>query len=415
MPETIPHILIVDDDAALLRALPEALRLRMSPILIDTSEAAPSALERIALTDYDAIISDIKMPGMDGLTLLKQIRALRPETPTLLITGHGEHDLAIQALRHGAYDFIQKPIDRDYVVTSLGRAIQVRQLKRQVERQRIVLEHHAANLERVVEERTRELREASEAKDTFLSIASHELKTPLTTIKALAQMTQRRLAAAGSPEAGNLDRMERAIRRMEMLVGDLVDVSRIQAGKLTLRMERADLAVLVRQVAHEQASLTDRAVLVEVLDEPMETRMDAERIWQVLTNLIANALKYSPKERPIAVSLRRDGDDAVICVRDEGDGIAPEEIERIFERFYRAQDTRIWTGSAVGLGLGLYISRELAERHGGRIWAESTQGRGSSFYCTLPCPVAPAETTMPAALGPSLAELAELADPDFHR
>jgi signal transduction histidine kinase len=209
--------------------------------------------------------------------------------------------------------------------------------------------------------------------------------------------------------------MERAIRRMEMLVGDRVDVSRIQAGKLTLRMERADLGALVRQVAHEQATLTDRAVLVEVPDEPVETRMDAERIWQVLTNLIANALKYSPKERPIAVSLRREGDEAMICVRDEGDGIAPEEIERIFERFYRAQDTRIWTGSAVGLGLGLYISRELVERHGGRIWAESIVGRGSSFYCALPCPVAPAETTMPAVLGPSLAELAELADSDFHR
>jgi two-component system sensor histidine kinase/response regulator len=401
-----PRILIVDDDTALLEALPEALRLRMQPIAIDTCDTAQAALERVAATDYDAIVSDIKMPGMDGLTLLKSIHELRPETPTLLITGHGEHDLAIQALRHGAYDFIQKPIERDYFVTSLRRAIQVRQLKREVEAQRIALEQHAASLERVVEERTRELREASQAKDTFLSIASHELKTPLTTIKALAQLTQRRLEQAGSPEAGYLVRMERAIRRMELLVNDLVDVSRIEGGKLTLRMERADLAALVRQVAHEQVTLSERTIIVDVPDGAIEAEMDAERVWQVLTNLLTNALKYSPKERPVAITLSRDGAEAAICVRDEGDGIAPHELDHVFERFYRGEDARIWSGSGVGLGLGLYISHELVERHGGRIWAESTVGQGSAFYVALPCYVQSFESapTMQTTPGPSHAE-----------
>src|SRR5437867_3370185 len=96
---SVPHVLIVDDDIALLQALPEALRLRMSDIKIDTCDTAMAALEKIAVTDYDAIISDIKMPGMDGLALLKEVRIKRPNTPTLLITGHGEHDLALQALR----------------------------------------------------------------------------------------------------------------------------------------------------------------------------------------------------------------------------------------------------------------------------------------------------------------------------
>jgi len=143
------RVLLVDDDAALLDALPEALRLRMNGIQIDTSETAVDALERIRETDYDAIVSDIKMPGMDGLALLHEIRELRPATPTLMITGHGERDLAVQALRGGAYDFVQKPIDRDYFVASLERAIQLRRLDREVEQQRVALERHARVLENV--------------------------------------------------------------------------------------------------------------------------------------------------------------------------------------------------------------------------------------------------------------------------
>jgi two-component system, OmpR family, phosphate regulon sensor histidine kinase PhoR len=143
------RILLVDDDEALLEALPEALRLRMHGIQIDTSETAFAALERIRDVDYDAIVSDIKLPGMDGLALLTEIKELRPGTPTLLITGHGEHDLAVQALRGGAYDFVQKPIDRDYFVASLERAIRVRRLDRRVEQQRVDLERHARVLQHV--------------------------------------------------------------------------------------------------------------------------------------------------------------------------------------------------------------------------------------------------------------------------
>ena len=143
------RILLVDDDTALLDALPEALRLRMNGIQIDTSETAVDALERIKQTDYDAIVSDVKMPGMDGLALLHEIRELRPSTPTLMITGHGERELAVQALRGGAYDFVQKPIDRDYFIASLERAIQRRVLDRQVEEQRLALERHARVLEHV--------------------------------------------------------------------------------------------------------------------------------------------------------------------------------------------------------------------------------------------------------------------------
>jgi two-component system sensor histidine kinase/response regulator len=140
------QILIVDDDTALLQALPHALSLRMQGVRVDTSDSAPEALEQIREHDYDAVVSDIKMPGMDGLALLARIQELRPDTPTLLITGHGEHDLAVQALRGGAYDFIQKPIDRDYLVAALQRAIQTHQLRQRVMEQQLALELHAKSL-----------------------------------------------------------------------------------------------------------------------------------------------------------------------------------------------------------------------------------------------------------------------------
>src|SRR5438552_2834562 len=155
------QVLIVDDDLALLQALPEALRLRMGEVTVDTADSAPAALDRIAARDYDAIVTDIKMPGMDGLELLAEIRTRWPDTPTLMITGHGEHDLVVDALRAGAYDFIQKPIDRDYFVASLRRAMEMHQLSRRVKEQQLALEHHLDTLEAIVEERTRELRETN--------------------------------------------------------------------------------------------------------------------------------------------------------------------------------------------------------------------------------------------------------------
>lgn len=127
-----PRVLIVDDDPALLQALPEALRLRMNGVTVDTADSAIAALERIGALDYDAIVTDIKMPGMDGFALLAEIRSRRPDTPTVMITGHGEHALAIGALRGGAYDFIQKPIDRDYFVGSLRRAIETAEMSRRI-------------------------------------------------------------------------------------------------------------------------------------------------------------------------------------------------------------------------------------------------------------------------------------------
>jgi DNA-binding NtrC family response regulator len=153
------RVLIVDDDPILLEALPEALRLRMAGVTVETADSAAAALNRIADREYDAIVTDIKMPGMDGLELLAEIRSRSPDTPTLMISGHGETDLVVSALRGGACDFIPKPIDRDYFVASLRRAIQMRELSRRAKEEQLALERHIGELESNIEDRSHKLRD----------------------------------------------------------------------------------------------------------------------------------------------------------------------------------------------------------------------------------------------------------------
>jgi DNA-binding NtrC family response regulator len=150
------HVLLIDDDLALLQALPEFLRLRMAGLTVDTADTGAAALGRISARDYDAIVSDIRIPGIDGLALLAEIRAQRPNTPTLMITGYADQDLVVQALRAGAYDFIEKPIDRDYLIASLRRAMEKRELSRRLKGRELVVERHLNDLEAMVDERAAE-------------------------------------------------------------------------------------------------------------------------------------------------------------------------------------------------------------------------------------------------------------------
>ena len=380
------YILIVDDDTAVLQALPQALYLRVKDVKVDTSDSALEALEMIRTNDYDAIVSDIKMPGMDGLALLSKIQELRPYTPTLLITGHGDHNLAIQALRGGAYDFIQKPIERDYFIAALQRAVQTHQLRRQVAEQQQALERHAKSLELTVQERTRELMEANAAKDEFISMASHELKTPLSSLKGMVQLLHRRLVRAGSSEVANLASMENSIRRMEVLVNDLLSISFIETGMLALRRQRCNIGELCQRLVDEYIAGTNPVPIVhlDIPDEVIEAEVDLDRIGQVIINLLSNARKYSSASSPIHMTLRQQGSEYVISVRDHGVGIPPEVLPHVFERFYRVPGIEVQTGSSIGLGLGLYIAKQIVERHGGHIDVESIPGRGSIFSVILP-------------------------------
>jgi signal transduction histidine kinase len=387
------HVLIVDDDVALLQALPQALFLRIQGIKVDTSASAQDALQLIQEhdRDYDAIVSDIKMPGMDGIALLTKIQELRPDTPTMLITGHGEHDLAVRALRAGAYDFIQKPIDRDYLVSALQRAIQTHQLRRQVREQQLALALHASSLERMVQKRTQELVQANATKDTFLSMVSHELKTPLTSLKGKTQLLRRQLKRGETVDIVKvgLEDMEHSISRMEVLVNDLLDASHLETNMFVLHRKRCNLVALCRELLDEYTVGAGPALVFEATGEPIEAEVDADRISQVIINLLSNARKYSPKGYPITVTLQQVGYEAIISVRDMGVGIPTEQLPHIFEQYYRVPGVEVQTGSQTGLGLGLFISQKLVERHAGHIDVQSVPGEGSVFSIVLPLFVDP--------------------------
>jgi signal transduction histidine kinase len=397
------RILIVDDDPSLLKALPEAVRLRLKNVAVDTCDSAAEALGKIGSTDYDAIVADIKMPGMDGLALLAEIRTLRPDTPTVLITGHGHDDLAVLALRGGAYDFVQKPIDRDYIVGSLTRAIEERERRRRVEEQQVFLGQHAELLEKIVEERTRELREANRLKDQFMAMLSHELRSPLGAIRMWASLLRSgKLDAERTARA--IEAIERSAITQGQLVEDLLDVSRITAGKLVLDARPIDLAVVAE--AAVDAVRTDaeaKQVRLEQVFELGEGRVqgDPARLQQVVWNLLANAVKFSPRGGRVLLRLARADGQAIISVRDEGEGIAPEFLPHIFEPFRQADGTS--TRAYGGLGLGLAIVHDVVELHRGTIEVESKgKGQGATFTVKLPLVGAPSEAARGVARQPAL-------------
>ncbi|WIG61175.1 MAG: hypothetical protein OJF49_003923 [Ktedonobacterales bacterium] len=221
-------------------------------------------------------------------------------------------------------------------------------------------------------------------KDEFLSVASHELKTPLTTLKILAQLTRKRLEKLEVLNTSQVVRMERAIGRMERLVNDLLDVTRIQAGKLVLRLELCDLVALCQMAADEQEELAARAITRDLPAGPVLVWADPERLEQVLANLLSNALKYSPAETEVTLTMRlRDGE-ATVEVADHGIGIPREAQIHLFDQFYRVPGVEVQSGSGVGLGLGLFISHNIIQRHGWRITVESAPGKGSCFRFSLP-------------------------------
>ena len=195
-------VLIVDDDLALLQALPQTLRLCLAEVTVETADSAAAALERIAAWDYDAIVTDIRMPGMDGLALLAEIRNRRPDTPTLMITGHGETDLVVSALRAGACDFIRKPIDRESFVASLRRAIRMREVSRQAKEEQLALERHISSLEATVEQRAKRLRGSTTVGESPLTWMEGSSGQMLQVVKQIKQVASSPLTVLIEGETG---------------------------------------------------------------------------------------------------------------------------------------------------------------------------------------------------------------------
>ncbi|RKR83607.1 PAS domain S-box-containing protein [Mucilaginibacter gracilis] len=228
-----------------------------------------------------------------------------------------------------------------------------------------------------------EQKHLQQQKDDFIGIASHELKTPVTSIKAYTQILEKMLISQGNNrEAGMIGKMDSQINRLTSLIGDLLDVTKINSGRLQFNDREFDFNSLIKELTDDLQHTFDKHTIIQNLEYTGMVYADRERISQVVTNLITNAIKYSPHADTIIVYASKEGNEVRLCVQDFGIGISQQKQERVFEQFYRVSGEMQHTFP--GLGLGLYISSEIIKREGGRIWVNSKIGKGSTFCFALP-------------------------------
>jgi two-component system, sensor histidine kinase and response regulator len=406
--------------------------LEMEGYKVAISTTGADALRKLHEQTFDLVLTDLRLDDTDGLSIVTELRKIQPDTVAIMLTGYASLESAIKALREGAYDYLIKPCDVDELRVVVARGIERRQLGLQLRARLAELE--AANrtinelnsdLQRRVDEATaqlqqrmqelarangeietlyrdaqahvQQLEELDRLKSRFLSMASHELKTPLTSISGLAQVLVRRMGRrleAGWPDEedwvaeqrANLDRLEllnSQTARLGRLIDELLDVSRIESGKLNFHWQAVDPGQLVREVVDRlQLTTTKHHIQVELQCAPTVIEADRDHLEQVLDNLISNAIKFSPAGGRVIVRVCEHGPGMDISVTDFGVGIPSQQLDAVFGLFYQAQDPV--SRHSGGMGLGLYISKDIVSRHGGRIWVDSEPGRGSTFHVLLP-------------------------------
>ena len=366
----VPNVLLVDDRPENLLALEGVLKPLGARLV--KARSGEDALLYLLRETFAVILLDVQMPRLDGLQtaqLIKQREQTR-HIPIIFITALSrETAYVFKGYEQGAVDYLLKPIDPE-ILRAKVRVFCDLFVRGEMIRMRSV---------------------ESDAKDVFLADVIHELKTPLAAAKAQAQLALHQLGdrRTDATTARSLRLISRQIDRLNRLVGDLLEASRLEAGAVELQTSQFDLSALLEEMRNRMQPLGDRHPIRINAPEKLSLIADKDRIEQVLANLLSNAIRYSPEGGPIEVDAETTGDGVHIRVRDRGLGIPREHQQLVFERFGRAH------GSAFGgLGLGLAISKGIVERHGGRIWVESTgrPGEGSVFHVQLPLATPPAQT-----------------------
>jgi len=384
-------LLIVDDLPENLRAL-DAL-IRGEDRLVFQASSGEEALALMLQHEFALAICDVQMPGMDGFELAELMRGTERtrNIPIVFVSAAGrELNYAFKGYETGAVDFLYKPLDPDAVRSKVNVFVTLDQQRRQMQRQMAALERSRQEQETLLRELNQtqaELQRSLRMRDEFMSLVAHELRTPLNTLFLEAQMRSLQLKrgtlASIQPEQFDamIKRDERQIKAMIRLIDDMLDVSRMRSGQLSIRPGQVELMNLLERVVSDlslQAAATG-CTLSLAPHPPVQGCWDEFRIEQVVVNLLTNALRYGGGQ-PVEVSVQYAENVVRIHVRDEGKGIAPQDLERIFEPYERGARN----GEPKGLGLGLYISRQLAVSHGGELRVTSKPGEGSTFTLILP-------------------------------
>ncbi len=374
------RILLVEDNPADADLIREAL----ADLEVQTTEDTPvfelvhacrlaDAVALLSAGNIDLTLLDLSLPDSQGFDTFRRLARQYPDVPVVVLSGLADATLAVRAVREGAQDYLVKGrVDADL----LGRT-----LRYSIERNRSAKEY--LRLIRDQAESTAALR----ARDELLASISHDFKAPLTTIRMQAQLMSRRVRAGRVPSPEDLleqlRRIEQTTSEATELIDELLEVSRQEAGQpVELHRQPTDLVALAARVIAAYRGRVEHDRLSLSTDEPaLVGTWDSRRIERVLGNLLDNALKFSDSDGTVAVTIARDGDFAVLRVRDHGIGIPAADLPRIFDRFFRGSNVASRT---YGTGIGLASAHQTVEQHGGALDVESREGSGSAFIMRLP-------------------------------
>ncbi len=341
---------------------------------LEWAQTYEQGLARVLRNHFDVCLLDFRLGARTGLDLLREARRGSGGAPIILMTGQGDQEIDIEAMRSGAADYLVKgEIDAAGLERSIRYAVQQRRMEE--ERVRLVREQEAR----------RQAEEANRTKDEFLAMVSHELRNPLNAMLGWVSLLNSG-KLDGEAQARALEVIERNARAQAQLIDDLLDIARVASGNLRLERRPVDLAQVVEKALdalHPAAQAKSIAVTSD-LDRPMEMASgDPDRLHQVVANLLSNAVKFTPEEGILGVWLKREGGTARITVRDSGRGISAAFLPYVFERFRQGDEGP--GRRQGGLGLGLAIARHIVELHGGTIRVDSAgEGQGTTFTVMLP-------------------------------
>ncbi len=376
MTKTSLQVLLVEDNPTDALLVEVALEETVPPAQLVHVTRLAEAIELLQQREFDIVLIDLDLPDSQGLDSFERVHALAPQVPTIALTGLSDEKMAIEALQSGASDYLIKG--------QTGSALLERSMRYAIERKKT--ENQRIELIRAQTER-QEAEAANTAKDEFLATLSHELRTPLNSILGWASLL-RMQKMDQETQLKAFDTIERSARAQAQLIDDLLDVSRIITGKLSLQQNPLDLSEIARNTLdnlHPQIASSELQFERE-LQPACWVCGDAVRLQQVIWNLLTNAIKFTPAKGTIWVKVARDeaAKEIVFSVRDTGQGIDARFLPHVFDRFRQADSST--TRHHGGLGLGLSIVRHLTESHKGRVSAHSDgPGTGATFQLVLPC------------------------------
>jgi two-component system sensor histidine kinase/response regulator len=369
-------ILVIDDERGLREGCRRALA--RHSFAVDVAATGQEGLAKLRQRSHGVVLLDVMMPDISGIELLQTIHDRDPDTVCIIITGYATVELAVEAMKLGAYDFIAKPFSDDNLLLAVNKAVERRHLTRETRR----LQEIEREAQRLAQEKAM-LEELDRVKSAFMRRVAHELRAPVGAIESLLQSI---LEGYGSPETQRLMQQRAAQRSRELLalIQDLLNLSRLKDVKIESRKKQVSLEQVLQEVLNlHGAQAEEGQITLEVICADCPPVMaDPDHISQLWSNLISNAIKYTPPGGRVMVRLAPEGESIVGRVEDTGIGIAEADLPHLFEEFYRTDQAKAFAQH--GTGLGLSIVKQVLEEYDGQVSVESELGRGTCFTFRLP-------------------------------